>query len=193
MGKVRDFAEKMWTGEQVFSGDANPLALFAGIEELDAGLAFMSSFSNITALTTDAGLVLIDTGAFLLAPMVHQQIRTWSAAPVHTAVYTHGHVDHAFGLEFFEREAEAKGWARTEVIGHEALPARFDRYQLTAGYNEVINARQFRAPGVKWPTRYRYPDRTYRDSLAIEVGVVGAEVVIDTDRHMSLQLRATGD
>jgi alkyl sulfatase BDS1-like metallo-beta-lactamase superfamily hydrolase len=55
-------------------------------------------------------------------------------------------------------------------VAHEALPARFDRYRRTAGYNGAINARQFSSPGLRWPTDYRYPDETYRDSLVLEVG-----------------------
>jgi glyoxylase-like metal-dependent hydrolase (beta-lactamase superfamily II) len=70
----------------------------------------------------------------------------------------------------FEEEASANGWAMPRVIAHEALPARFDRYILTAGYNGVINQRQFRAPNLHWPTEYRYPDETYRDLLRVEVG-----------------------
>jgi alkyl sulfatase BDS1-like metallo-beta-lactamase superfamily hydrolase len=201
MGKVRDFAEKMWSGDQTFSADMNPLALFAGLEQLDDGLAFMSSFSNITALLTDAGMVLIDTGAFMTAQFAHQQIRSWSKEPVHTAVYTHGHVDHAFGLEFFEREAKDKGWTTPHVIAHELLPPRFDRYKLTAGYNEVINARQFRVPGIKWPTHYRYPDQTYRNELTVEVGGVTIELYHErgeTDDHTwawipSRKVICTGD
>jgi alkyl sulfatase BDS1-like metallo-beta-lactamase superfamily hydrolase len=56
------------------------------------------------------------------------------------------------------------------VVAHEAVGERFDRYRLTAGYNGVINARQFRVPGYRWSTEYRYPDRTYRESLDLDVG-----------------------
>jgi alkyl sulfatase BDS1-like metallo-beta-lactamase superfamily hydrolase len=62
------------------------------------------------------------------------------------------------------------------VIGHEAVAARFDRYRLTAGWNGAINRRQFRIPGLRWPTDYRYPDTTYRDRLAVEVGDVAVEL-----------------
>ena len=34
----------------------------------------------------------------------------------------------------------------------------------------MINQRQFRAPSLQWPTEYRYPDETYTDRLALEVG-----------------------
>jgi alkyl sulfatase BDS1-like metallo-beta-lactamase superfamily hydrolase len=56
------------------------------------------------------------------------------------------------------------------VVAHEALPRRFDRYVLTAGYNEVVNQREFQLPELRWPRRYRYPDSTYRDELDLQVG-----------------------
>jgi glyoxylase-like metal-dependent hydrolase (beta-lactamase superfamily II) len=64
------------------------------------------------------------------------------------------------GTALFDAEAEKRGFPRPVVIAHANLPARFDRYVLTKGYNEVINERQFRVP-VKWPTKYRHPDVTY--------------------------------
>jgi alkyl sulfatase BDS1-like metallo-beta-lactamase superfamily hydrolase len=56
------------------------------------------------------------------------------------------------------------------VVAHENVAPRFDRYKLTAGYNSLINIRQFNLPGIRWPTEYRYPDQTYRDTLDVEVG-----------------------
>jgi alkyl sulfatase BDS1-like metallo-beta-lactamase superfamily hydrolase len=59
-----------------------------------------------------------------------------------------------------------------EVIAHHALPARFDRYIFTAGYNTIINRRQFGFTDLNWPTEYRYPDRTYHETLDVTVGGV---------------------
>ena len=56
------------------------------------------------------------------------------------------------------------------------MAARFDRYIRTAGYNTVINRRQFGIDDLQWPTEYRYPDRTFRDRLDLEVGGVRAEL-----------------
>ena len=39
-------------------------------------------------------------------------MRGWSEAPVHTAVYTHGHIDHVFGIERFDDEAAKDGRRR---------------------------------------------------------------------------------
>ena len=63
-----------------------------------------------------------------------------------------------------------------QVIAHEATNDRFDRYIRTAGYNGVINQRQFRALGLHWPTEYRRPDRTYDGDLAIDLGGEPAEL-----------------
>lgn len=114
--------------------------------------------------------MLVDTGAVFVARSVHEVIRTWTDRPLHTAIYSHGHVDHVFGVPVFEEEARERGWAMPHVVAHEAMPARFDRYILTAGFNAWINRRQFGVDALEWPTEYRYPDVTYRDVLTLDVG-----------------------
>jgi alkyl sulfatase BDS1-like metallo-beta-lactamase superfamily hydrolase len=96
-------------------------------------------------------------------------VRSWTDLPVETAIYTHGHIDHVFGLAPYEAEADAAGRPHPRVVAHELVPARFDRYKLTAGYNGVINARQFKMPSFQWPTEYRYPDETYTRRHDIDV------------------------
>jgi alkyl sulfatase BDS1-like metallo-beta-lactamase superfamily hydrolase len=128
----------------------------------------------VTAFDTEAGLVLVDTAGPMFGAHVHAAIRAWSARPLHTVIYSHGHIDHVSGVSVFEAEGERGPPLR--VVAHEAVPARFDRYRLTAGYNGIINARQFRLPGLAWPTTYRYPDVTYRSELALEVGGVRFEL-----------------
>ena len=71
------------------------------------------------------------------APEIHRLIREWSPARLNTTVFSHGHIDHVFGVGEFEREARERGGAPPRVIAHE-------RYKLTAGYN-VSN--QAGAPG----------------------------------------------
>jgi len=166
---VLDVADRLWRGDIPIE-QAHPFAPRGGVVEVTDGCAFVPSFANVSAVSTADGLVLVDTGSQLFAAAALEQLRRWSTERVHTAVYSHGHIDHVFGVPLLEEEAGAKGWAPPTVVAHEALPARFDRYVLTAGYNEVINQRQFRAPGLRWPTEYRYPDRTYRDTLVLEVG-----------------------
>src|ERR1700722_17543568 len=139
MGRIRDLAEGLWSGE-LDPAKHHPFAPLLDQETVAPRTAFVSSFANATAFETDAGLVLVDTGSFLLSNQVHVTVRTFTARPLHTAVYTHGHVDHCFGVERYE--AEQGHPAR--VVAHERVPARFERYKLTPGHNACINARQFR-------------------------------------------------
>jgi alkyl sulfatase BDS1-like metallo-beta-lactamase superfamily hydrolase len=172
-----ELSDKLWRGELEVSGDegpgealaVNPFAPRGELVEVGRGSAFVSSFANISAFETPDGLVCVDSGASFSAPQIHAMIRGWSQAPLHTTIFSHGHIDHVFGVGVFEEEAREKGWPAPRVVAHEAVPARFDRYVLTAGYNGAINSRQFGVE-VSWPTDYRYPDMTYRDTLDLEVG-----------------------
>jgi alkyl sulfatase BDS1-like metallo-beta-lactamase superfamily hydrolase len=147
-----------------------------GLEEVTDGVAFLPTFANVSAFSTDDGLFLVDTGSEMFASTIHRQIREWTDKPLHTAVYSHGHVDHVFGVSVFAAEAKEKGWRAPQVVAHEALPQRFDRYKMTAEYNAIINRRQFQVPGLQWPLEYRYPDVTYRDSMTLMVGGMTIEL-----------------
>ena len=166
---VLDISDRLWSGEARIE-DVHPFSLIGDVEELADGVAFVPSFANVSALRTDEGLVLVDTGSAPLAQHVHGTLRTWDASPLHTAVYSHGHIDHVFGVPLFAAEAAENGWPAPKVVAHEALPARFDRYVLTAGYNEIVNQRQFSMPDLRWPREYHYPDVTYAGAMDLSVG-----------------------
>src|SRR5690242_20239293 len=53
---------------------------------------------SVTAIRTADGLVLIDTANRTTAAQVLSVIRTWDKNPIHTVIYTHGHVDHTGGI-----------------------------------------------------------------------------------------------
>ncbi|HEY7137843.1 MAG TPA: alkyl sulfatase dimerization domain-containing protein [Acidimicrobiia bacterium] len=168
MSDVLQVAERLFTGELDIASH-HPFQLFGDLAELENG-AFVAAFSNASALRTDEGLVLVDTSSTFLSERVHDAIRSWTREPVHTIVFTHGHIDHCFGVERYEEDARADGHGPPRVVAHEAITARFERYVTTAGYNGIINARQFQASRVDWPTTYRYPDETYRDALTLDIG-----------------------
>ena len=168
MGSVLDLAEKLWNGE-ITTYEQHPWTAVGDIEEIAEKTIFYRSFANVTAFETDDGLVMVDTGAFFNQAQTFQTIRDWSKARLDSAVFTHGHIDHVFGVPPFAEEAKEHGWRPPRVIGHKDMAARFDRYILTAGYNSIINQRQFSAR-VEWPTSYTYPDTTYDEALAVSVG-----------------------
>jgi len=160
-------ADGLWRGE-VDIESFHPFSYMGELTEIADGVTFLPSFANVSLFDTDERLTMIDTGSPMLAGSNFEKIRAWSTAPVGRAVYTHGHIDHVFGLGPFEKEAADRGWPLPEVIAHEAVVGRFDRYRSTTGYNAVINRRQFQIESLQWPTDYRYPDRTYSDALTVD-------------------------
>lgn len=173
---------------------------------VDDRLAVVESFSHVWVVATGDGLVLFDSSGERTAPQVIESIRRWRSDPVHTIVYTHGHVDHVGGAAAFLADAEARGHRRPQVVGHENVAARLARYRLTNDYNVTINERQF-APGRKveglgvggskrfLPDATPDPDVEYRDELVLEVG--GDRFVLrhdrgETDDHSWTEWEGTG-
>jgi len=173
---VLEHSDALWRGE-LRAEDHHPFGASGDIEEIADGVAFLPGFANVTALRTGDGLVLVDTGSPFTAAHVHQQVRSWRPDPLRLAVFSHGHIDHVSGMGPFEDEARERGDRAPTVLAHEAMPARFDRYRLTAGWNGAINGRQFAGGSpIPWPTDYRYPDETYRDARTVELGGLTVEL-----------------
>ncbi|HET6470890.1 MAG TPA: alkyl sulfatase dimerization domain-containing protein [Pseudomonadales bacterium] len=151
------------------------------LSELVPGVAMVEAFSHSVLFDTDDGLVVFDTSGAQGGKRVVDAIRGWSKKRFNTLVYTHGHVDHVGGCGAFLADAENANAPRPTIAGHENVPRRFDRYDLTNGYNLTINARQFRGLsgrgyGIGGPSgRFLPPDSakpnvTYSDRLALDVG-----------------------
>ncbi|MFO0762372.1 MAG: alkyl sulfatase dimerization domain-containing protein [Byssovorax sp.] len=194
MGKLRDLSERILAGS-LDVREHNPIAPMLCLEEVAPGAAFVSSFANVTAIDTSEGLLLIDTGSFFLAAASKAMIQGYSKKRLHTALFTHGHVDHVFGVDLWEAEG-----GKAHVLAHEAVPRRFARYRLTRGYNSCINSRQFQSQ-TDFPVDFREPDQTFADPLTIDVGGERVEIhpaMGETDDHAwaylpQKKLLCTGD
>lgn len=137
-------------------------------------LAMVEAFSHVIAFRTDDGLVLFDTSVAAFGPVVRDALAGWTGGDrVHTIVYTHGHIDHVGGAGALRDE-------HTVVVAHENVPVRFDRYDLTNGYNAAINVRQFGRPMDRFFDDWVQPDVTYESSLSLSVG--GLEMSLRHDR-----------
>ena len=128
---------------------------------------FIPSFANVAAFETDEGLLLIDAGMRVMGPAIYASIRARSQLPLNTVVFTHGHVDHAFGLDAWLAETDPK---RPRIVGHRNVRARFERYAKMSRLNSRINAVQFGLTEVAWPTEFFYPDTVYDDALTLTLG-----------------------
>ncbi len=149
-----------------------PLTFFGGgaPSEPAPGTFFVPSFANSAALATAEGLVVVDCGLPITGPSILARLRELTRDPVHTVVFTHGHVDHALGVDAFDAEAEAAGRARPRRVAHARVRDRFRRYARTRGYNAHVNRIQFGVEDLSWPERFPAPDVTYDDRLTLTVG-----------------------
>jgi alkyl sulfatase BDS1-like metallo-beta-lactamase superfamily hydrolase len=168
MGAIRDTAEKLFAGE-LTTREHHPLMPTGQYEEVADAVMFFHWFANVTAIRTREGLVLVDTGGYFNQDATLALLRGFSPDRVNTAIYTHGHVDHACGMPAILAEAQKNHVARPRVVGHRAVAQRFDRYKRTAGYNNVINTRQFSRPAA-WPTEFVYPDTYFDNQLNVVAG-----------------------
>ena len=148
-------------------------------ERLAEGVHLLPLFGNATCVDTGDGLVVVDTCVRGRGPRMLEMIRSLSDAPIRYVIYTHGHLDHAFGVWALLEETERRGRPRPVIVAHEAVAARFDRYLEMAGYTEHINRIQFRVPPeqkIIVRDRFHYPDLTYRDRLELRVGGMTLEL-----------------
>jgi len=183
-----------YVDEGVWEGAGAVNRVTSELSELADGVALIEAFSHVVAFATGAGLVLFDTSLEAFAPGVLRALRGWSDAPVHTIVYTHGHVDHVGGAAALVEEARGRGAPPPRVVGHEAVAARFERYARTAGWNARVNARQFgggrllaAAPDRFGPRAWVRPDTIVREGLALEVGGLAIDLRHargETDDHL---------
>ena len=188
MPTLEQLSDRLWKGiDKTADKGCHPFAPLYRIEEVADGVAFYKGFSNVAVVKTDAGCVLIDTGSSheVAQQRIFEKVRSYSRERIDTAIYSHGHVDHAYGLPIFLAEARRNSRRLPEVIGHERVAARMERYILTNGFNTLINTRQFGA-AIEWPTDPIYPTETYRDRLVREIGGMHFEITHakgETDDH----------
>ncbi|MFC9593944.1 alkyl sulfatase dimerization domain-containing protein [Streptomyces sp. NPDC056944] len=191
-----DYTDRVWRGEETLLPHLTGAFTSEELVRVRDRIGFFPAFANVAVFDSGDGLVLVDSGDVRTAELLHRAVRAFSQDPVRAVVFTHGHVDHVFGVAPFDAER-----VRPEVIAHEAVAARFDRYVETAGYNAWINRRQFGVPGLEWPTAYRHPDTTYRDRLTVRHGALTFELFHargETDDHTyvwvpELKTLCTGD
>lgn len=166
------------------------------LSEIGQGVAMVEAFSHSILFTTDDGLVAFDTSNPQGGSRVVAEIRRWRKDRFNTIVYTHGHVDHVGGCGAFVADAADMKHPTPCICGHVNVARRFDRYNMTNGYNHAVNERQFgqfRRAGYDISSEAQFlpetspkPDKTYADEMGLSVG--GLEIELrhakgETDDH----------
>lgn len=150
------------------------------LSELLDNVAMVEAFSHSIIFKTSAGLVVFDASSQYFGASVVKAIRNWSEDRFDTLVYTHGHIDHVGGGRAFLNDTLGRDGPPLRIVGHENLPKRLIRYQLTTGYNQTINQRQFgdhlkerlKTDGKTqlFPPNTVAPNVMYSDQLCLEIG-----------------------
>ena len=132
--------------------------------EVSDKLAFIKNFGNVAVFKDGSKGLLIDTGMGVSSNQVINKLKEWGIDEIEYIIYTHGHVDHVGGTDLI---AKAFKNDFLQVVSHEKVVERFDRYKKTIGYNGIINQRQFGLPAPVFPNEFRYPDITYKENYEI--------------------------
>ncbi len=169
----------------VYEGPRANNPMDSKFHEIADDVGLVCAFSHVWALRAGDGLTIFDTSLGPYGTAAVQALRGWRADPFASIVYTHGHIDHVSGTPAFLADAEQNGHRRPRLLAHENAPTRFDRYEWTQGYNQVINARQF-GGGMEFPSDFVRPDDTFRTHLELQAGDTTIELHHDrgeTDDH----------
>jgi glyoxylase-like metal-dependent hydrolase (beta-lactamase superfamily II) len=133
------------------------------IRTVQCNLFQESHYAYTSWIITDEGVVIIDAGTGTVAPLVKEEIARETDKPVKYIIYTHGHFDHTEGATAFVDQ-------HPEVIGHENVIPRFDRYTRMAPYFRHIMEIQIRQTLPIRKAAFVYPTITYRDDYSFKLG-----------------------
>lgn len=149
------------------------------IRTVQCNLFQESHYAYTSWVLTDAGVVIIDAGTDTVAPRVKEEIARETDQPIKYIIYSHGHIDHIGGAPVYVDH-------HPEVIGHENIIRRLERYKLTADYFNQIMAIQIRQNLPIKQMSYIYPTITYRDNYSFKLGGLTFELFHgkgETDDH----------
>ena len=172
-------------------GLALPADGLGASHELRDGVFMIESFAHVHVIETERTSIVFDSSVPDLGDAVADRIAATVGAPVSHVVLTHGHRDHAGGARALVTNVNG-GARRPDLVGHEAVRSRMERYRLTDGYNQHVNNRQFgRAPNWDLTGGWAFPvpeiDVTFRDHLTLDVDDIEIElrhVRAETDDHL---------
>jgi glyoxylase-like metal-dependent hydrolase (beta-lactamase superfamily II) len=120
---------------------------------------------NAALFETDEGLVLVDVGMAPAGPAIVELMKSVSDKPLHTLVYTHGHVDHAYGAWALA----PGGYTPQQVVAHEDIVPRFERYiALRGSLADYMSQPRSQLPASR--EDFVWPTQTFRDRLELEIG-----------------------
>ena len=103
----------------------------------------IAGMANTGVIETEKGLVLFDLPVKQYGQKLFREIRAISNEKVKYIIYSHCHFDHCFAYEPFIEEIKERGWEMPQVIAHEKVLDRFEKYRMLDKYHDWLNRQQF--------------------------------------------------
>lgn len=130
---------------------------------------------NVAVFETEEGLVLVDTGYAPAGPALLETLRKISDKPIHTIIYSHHHLDHAYGTwALIEAGEDPRIIAEESFLQEMGLDIRLADYA-----NTRLNDQDPRDVPRSWDDVYA-PTETFRGRTTLTIG--GEEFVLNHAR-----------
>ena len=156
-----------------------------GGERINDFIVMSEAFSNAYLIETREGSVQINAGMGMEAPVIEANFRTFSDAPLHSLIFTQGHVDHVGGTAYFrEKNPGLRVIASVMNAEHQAYDERLaafrgnrsafaftDKFADAFNYYPEHGYTDF--PAQDQPT----PDVVVEDKLVFDLGGTVFEVI----------------
>lgn len=189
MTHIFEQSEALWKGE-IDPAAISPFETSNEIVGLTDNTWFFKGFSNMIVRDTKDGLIIVDPGD--CSPVIKTDgslagvenlkfnaLRSLTSSRFNTCIYTHGHLNHICGTNRYIEESRSKRRPIPQVIAHEAILSRLDRYrEMPPPMECMFETGQGRPPG--FTIDFYPPNFLYKDRLDIEIG--GVKVLIRHDR-----------
>jgi alkyl sulfatase BDS1-like metallo-beta-lactamase superfamily hydrolase len=156
-----------------------------GGERINDFVVMSEAFSNAYLIETSEGGVQLNAGMGMEAPVIEANFKAFSDAPLHTLIFTQGHVDHVGGTAYFrERNPGLRVIATDKNAEHQAYDARLAQFRgnrsafaFTEKFAEALSYYQEHGytdfPAQDTPV----PDVSVKDRLDFKLGDVAFEVI----------------
>jgi alkyl sulfatase BDS1-like metallo-beta-lactamase superfamily hydrolase len=159
------------------------------------GVHLLAGQGNSVAVETQRGVVLVDAGpgGRTTGAMI-EWLRARTGKPITHIVYSHGHAGYNFGVQAWLSDARVRGHPEPQVVAQRGVRERYARYIETAGLQQWLNSRQFRAPlPIADASCFTMPDLEFDTHLTIDGGDRRIELIwapSETDDTLAVWLPA---
>jgi len=107
----------------------------------------IGAWANVSVIKTYEGLIVFDLSNRIFHRRIFNKIRKFSDKQIRYIIYSHGHFDHCFGYASIVKEIKDKSWEMPQIIAHENILDRFEKYRELDRYHNWINSQQFSSLG----------------------------------------------